>query len=97
MTNEEFIGLTEAEAAARGEALRALWLEARGDWTRAHATAQRAGGADRSAAWVHAYLHRVEGDELNAGYWYAKAGRGRPAPGVNFATERAGILSELWK
>ena len=98
MTNEAFIGLAEAEVAARGEALRALWLEARGDWDGAHAAAQRAGDAgDRAGDWVHAYLHRVEGDEGNAAYWYARAGRKMPASGTSFAAERAGILAELWK
>lgn len=53
--------------------LQALWLDARGEWDAAHARAQEAGGCD--GAWVHAYLHRKEGDEMNAGYWYARAGR----------------------
>lgn len=56
-----------------GPALRALWHDARGDWDTAHELAQEAG--DRDGAWVHAYLHRKEGDEMNAGYWYARAGR----------------------
>lgn len=51
----------------------ALWWEARGDWTRAHEIAQEIDGRD--AAWVHAYLHRKEGDIDNAGYWYRRAGR----------------------
>ena len=54
-------------------ALRALWLDAHGDWDAAHAAAQEDAGRD--GAWVHAYLHRKEGDEMNAGYWYARAGR----------------------
>ena len=56
--------------------LRALWHDAQGDWEKAHALAQEDGTAD--GAWVHAYLHRREGDNGNAGYWYARAGR-RPA------------------
>lgn len=54
-------------------ALLALWWDARGDWAAAHAAAQD----DRSAAgsWVHAYLHRKEGDLGNAAYWYARAGQ----------------------
>ena len=52
----------------------ALWWERRGDWQRAHAAvAQDEDG--RAAAWVHAYLHRREGDLGNAGYWYRRAGR----------------------
>ena len=53
--------------------LRALWLEARGDWDGAHRVVQNLN--DASAAWVHAYLHRKEGDSSNAGYWYSRAGR----------------------
>ncbi len=65
-------GDAEPPAAVRG-ARRALWLDARGDWEGAHTLAQEAGGKD--GAWVHAYLHRKEGDDGNAGYWYARAGR----------------------
>jgi hypothetical protein len=53
--------------------LQALWMEARGEWNNAHKIVQECG--DRAAAWVHAYLHRKEGDESNAAYWYARAGR----------------------
>ena len=54
-------------------ALRALWLDARGDWDGAHEAAQAdAGGA---GDWVHAYLHRKEGDAGNAAYWYRRAGK----------------------
>jgi hypothetical protein len=53
--------------------LTALWHAARGDWDKAHALVQDEGS--REAAWVHAYLHRVEGDESNAGYWYGRAGK----------------------
>ncbi len=54
-------------------ALQALWQDAKGNWDAAHALAQDA--PDPEGAWVHAYLHRVEGDESNAGYWYARAGK----------------------
>ena len=53
--------------------LRALWLGLRGDWTSAHEIVQAEDGAD--AAWIHAWLHRVEGDEANAAYWYRRAGK----------------------
>jgi hypothetical protein len=59
-------------------ALEALWWAAKGDWNKAHEIAQSDDGAD--AAWVHAYLHRLEGDLANARYWYARAGR-PPATG----------------
>jgi hypothetical protein len=52
-------------------ALRALWHDARGDWHAAHDTAQSAD--DHTGAWVHAYLHRKEGDATNAAYWYRRA------------------------
>jgi hypothetical protein len=51
----------------------ALWWAAKGDWDRAHALVMDDGGPD--AAWVHAYLHRIEGDLSNARYWYRQAGR----------------------
>ncbi len=52
-------------------ALQALWYDARGDWNGAHSHAQAQD--DRAGAWVHAYLHRKEGDLANAGYWYHRA------------------------
>ena len=51
----------------------ALWHERRGDWTRAHEITQEIDSDD--ASWVHAYLHRREGDLSNARYWYRRAGR----------------------
>ncbi len=54
-------------------ALRALWLDARGDWDGAHEAAQADEGGDGD--WVHAYLHRKEGDAGNAAYWYRRAGK----------------------
>jgi len=53
------------------KALAALWHDYRGEWDEAHELAQAAGGQDGS--WVHAYLHRKEGDEANARYWYVRA------------------------
>jgi len=53
--------------------LQALWHAARDEWDTAHGLAQDDSSAD--GAWVHAYLHRVEGDESNAGYWYRRAGK----------------------
>ena len=51
----------------------ALWRAGRGEWDAAHTLAQDA--SSRDAAWVHAYLHRQEGDRFNAAYWYRRAGR----------------------
>ena len=58
---------------ALSPALTALWHDARGDWERAHQVAQDID--DASGAWVHAYLHRKEGDLSNARYWYRSAGK----------------------
>jgi hypothetical protein len=54
-------------------AVEALWWDAKGDWKRAHRLAQMQDDGD--GAWVHAYLHRKEGDQSNARYWYRKAGK----------------------
>ena len=59
----------------------AMWHLARGDWTRAHEIAQDDPSVD--AAWVHAHLHRVEGDMANAGYWYRRAAHPVPADGLD--------------
>lgn len=53
--------------------LYALWWAAKGAWDKAHGLVQEDGGRD--AAWVHAHLHRVEGDLANAAYWYKQAGK----------------------
>jgi|SRR5579872_1612191 len=66
-------------------ALHALWWDAKGDWKKAHACAQAAPDAD--GAWVHAYLHRKEGDLDNAAYWYRRAGR----------TPESGALEAEWE
>jgi hypothetical protein len=57
-------------------ALAGLWWDAKGDWVKAHESAQQDEGPRGS--WAHAYLHRKEGDEANAAYWYRRAGQ-RPA------------------
>jgi hypothetical protein len=56
--------------------LQALWYDAKGDWNKAHTIIQDM--PDKNASWIHAYLHRKEGDVSNADYWYSKAGRKRP-------------------
>jgi hypothetical protein len=75
MTFDEFSATLTASAppAELPEVLVALWHDARGDWDRAHTVAQDV--PDPDGAWVHAYLHRKEGDAANAGYWYRRAGR----------------------
>jgi hypothetical protein len=96
MSFEEFRESLQREVhppAALGSALAALWLEARGEWDSAHAAAQKEPG--RSGAWVHAYLHRKEGDLGNAGYWYARAGRTIPDVNVELKTEWEQIVRAL--
>ena len=53
--------------------LQALWWSGRGRWDHAHELAQSVD--DSAGAWVHAHLHRIEGDAANAAYWYRRAGR----------------------
>jgi len=53
--------------------LTALWRDGKGDWDGAHTVAQDISSPDGS--WIHAYLHRKEGDESNAAYWYRRAGK----------------------
>jgi hypothetical protein len=69
----------------------ALWWAAKGDWDKAHKVAQEQ--EDQPSAWVHAYLHRVEGDLSNAGYWYRRAGR--PAATEPLESEWAAIAGAL--
>jgi hypothetical protein len=58
---------------ALAPALQALWWAKKGDWDKAHRIVMS--DNSREAAWVHAYLHRVEGDDANARYWYRQARR----------------------
>lgn len=86
MTVDEFRASLGDAAPPAGVAapLLALWWDACADWTLAHEAAQA--GEDADSAWVHAYLHRREGDLANAGYWYRRAGK---APG-------RGSLDDEW-
>lgn len=74
MTLDEF--LSSVPAAAPPDLpppLLALWHDAKGDWDRAHKCVDTRD--DAGSMWVHAYLHRKEGDGWNARYWYRHAGR----------------------
>src|SRR5215467_2528983 len=70
--------------AALSPALLAIWWAGKDDWDKAHRIVMDEGGKD--CAWVHAYLHRVEGDLGNARYWYGQAGK----------PVAAGALEEEW-
>jgi len=75
MTLDEFRGSLTATEPPAGltHALAGLWWDGKGDWKRAHESAQQDEGMEGS--WVHAYLHRKEGDHGNAAYWYSLAGK----------------------
>jgi hypothetical protein len=83
VTLDEFRAtLSDAKPPDVPPALVALWHDGRGDWEKAHGVAQDVEDGDGS--WVHAYLHRKEGDLGNADYWYRRAGR----PSKRIALER---------
>ncbi|MCB0629377.1 MAG: hypothetical protein R2824_06560 [Saprospiraceae bacterium] len=67
------------------DALRAMWYAGKEDWESSHNIAQDIHSHEGS--WIHAYLHRWEGDEWNANYWYRRAGRSMPK----------GSLKEEWR
>lgn len=75
---EEFLKMKDAGSVQEDipPLLQSLLLDASGDWDSAHRIAQNE--YSRDGSWVHAYLHRKEGDLGNAGYWYRNAGRNMP-------------------
>ncbi|TVR48876.1 MAG: hypothetical protein EA425_13520 [Puniceicoccaceae bacterium] len=94
MTVEEFrrhAASAQQPDSAWPAAVRALWWHARGDWSKAHDVCQEDKGSDGS--WVHAMLHREEGDESNAAYWYDRAGRPKASGPVE--AEWIAIAEEL--
>jgi hypothetical protein len=80
-----------APASSLTPPLAGLWWAAKGDWDKAHGIVQD--DPSREAAWVHAYLHRVEGDLSNASYWYRQAGQ--PAASDTLEAEWERIASAL--
>ena len=92
MTIKQFCQTLAEETAPEGISapLRALWHDAKGNWAAAHAIAQEID--DRTGSWVHAYLHRKEGDLGNAGYWYRRAGQ-PTAGGTVVGLGIVGVLS----
>lgn len=73
--------------------LKALWHDGKGEWEAAHELAQEVNTSDGS--WVHAYLHRKEGDTANARYWYSRAGRSMPS--MSLPEEWEFIIRDLLK
>jgi hypothetical protein len=78
--------LSSAEPPAAAPLLIALWHDAKGDWDAAHRVAQEVD--DKAGAWVHAYLHRKEGDLGNAAYWYRRAGQPEATDSLDEEWER---------
>lgn len=72
-------------------ALKALWYDAQEDWHSAHGFVDQSDVA--MAKWVHAYLHRKEGDQWNAGYWYRQVGK--PFPKITLAEEFRVLVNEV--
>jgi hypothetical protein len=75
MSPAEFKSLT-TQPIALSPLLQAMWHDYHGNWEASHNIAQEIN--DRDGSWVHAYLHRKEGDSSNASYWYRKAGKSMP-------------------
>lgn len=74
-------------------AAEALWFAKAGKWEIAHDLCQNIPG--NPGSWIHAYLHREEGDASNAAYWYARADKPMPAATVSLADEWMEIAAEL--
>ena len=72
-------------------ALAALWHDGRGDWDAAHRVAQDIETPE--GAWIHAYLHRKEGDPSNAAYWYRRAAK--PVASMPLDAEWDAIVTAL--
>ena len=75
MTYDEFISSlsTQQPPAHISSVLKALWYDGKDDWESSHNVAQDI--HDKDGSWIHAYLHRKEGDISNARYWYSMAGK----------------------
>lgn len=85
MTLEEFIETTHQCPPSLSAALQALWYDRANNWQQAHEIVQNSGDPD--SAWVHAYLHRKEGDLNNARYWYRRSRQ----------SEFVGDLAQEWE
>lgn len=94
MTQDEFSQLIEKHERCPESlppSLQGLWYDKKGDWDMAHEVVQNASDAD--SAWVHAYLHRKEGDEVNARHWYRRSGQPEFKAGLDQEWEQ--IASDL--
>lgn len=82
----------DLEKESVGPEVLALWFDGQGDWGKAHDQVDQLSG--KSAARIHAYLHRKEGDLWNADYWYSKAGEKRPQ--VSLESEWEELVHRFW-
>ena len=101
MNLEEFISQNPEQITSYPLALQALWHDYQGDWHKSHKLIDRESDKPngmaslRDCAWVHAYLHRVEGDLSNARYWYRRSGK--PESQLSLTEERQQIARTLIK
>ena len=91
MKNEEFIQQNSQQIKSYPLALQALWYDYQDDWHKSHKLIARESARD--CAWVHAYLHRKEGDLSNARYWYRRSGK--PESQLSLTEERQQITQAL--
>ena len=92
LTYREFQKICAEETPPEGlnKLLTAMWYDFRGDWDTAHSIAQDI--PDSNGSRVHAYLHRKEGDQTNASYWYSRAGKPKPAISLEQEWEQIAIV-----
>jgi hypothetical protein len=93
MTFEDFKSTLSSSnpPADLSDLLKAMWYDGKDNWEKAHNIAQEIASEDGS--WIHAYLHRKEGDHGNAAYWYHRAGK--PIPRVSLQEEWKQIVTGL--
>ncbi len=93
MQYEEFVDSLSASNPPSGinELLKSLWHERKGNWRSAHDIVENM--PDKNAAWIHAYLHRKEGDSFNARYWYNRAGQ--PEARVSLQEEWSALVKKF--
>jgi hypothetical protein len=92
MTLKDFKStLSSSAPPAVSESLKAMWYDGKGNWEEAHNVAQEIN--TREGSWIHAYLHRKEGDAGNAAYWYHRAGQ--PVCKTSLDEEWDAIVSTL--
>ena len=95
MTKADFINSVKQASPPAGldPMIQALWYDAKGDWNKAHEIVQDI--SSKAAEWIHAYLHRKEGDFINAKYWYMRAEQNMPEIDYDLEKEWNDILDSL--